>query len=163
MTIKFVEYRQKLTHHTIVAFDKDAKQIWVYDGHIKQRTDESITLEGFKMQRPEAFSINWISETAVEEGSGYKHGEPVPVHTILTRNVSQDITYGPWKNIFYACYFALTGVHGVHVVGGIIAIFFLLAQAMRGKLFAAHTEYVGLYWHFVDLVWIFLFPLLYLI
>jgi len=39
----------------------------------------------------------------------------------------------------------------------------LLIQAIRGKMFPPHTEYVGLYWHFVDLVWIFLFPLLYLI
>jgi cytochrome c oxidase subunit 3 len=38
-----------------------------------------------------------------------------------------------------------------------------MIQAARGKIFAHHTEYTGLYWHFVDLVWIFLFPLLYLI
>ena len=69
----------------------------------------------------------------------------------------------PWKNIFYACYFTLTGVHGVHVLAGMIPIFLLMAQAIRGKLYPAHMEYVGLYWHFVDLVWIFLFPLLYLI
>ena len=72
-----------------------------------------------------------------------------------------DITYGPWKNIFYACYFITTGVHGLHVVGGIIALV-LCGPRVRGK-FSRHTEYVGLYWHFVDLVWIFLFPLLYCI
>ena len=77
--------------------------------------------------------------------------------------IAQQINYMPWKNIFYACYFTLTGVHGVHVLGGMIPIFLLMAQAIRGKLFPAQTEYVGLYWHFVDLVWIFLFPLLYLI
>ena len=46
---------------------------------------------------------------------------------------------------------------------GSVALSMLLAHAIRGNLFAPHTEYVGLYWHFVDLVWIFLFPLLYLI
>jgi cytochrome c oxidase subunit 3 len=54
-------------------------------------------------------------------------------------------------------------VHGLHVLGGIVALAFLLAHALRGKVLAPHTEYIGLYWHFVDLVWIFLFPLLYLI
>ena len=43
------------------------------------------------------------------------------------------------------------------------AVVGLMANAIRGRLYPAHTEYVGLYWHFVDLVWIFLFPLLYLI
>jgi cytochrome c oxidase subunit 3 len=54
-------------------------------------------------------------------------------------------------------------VHGIHVFGGIVALTILLAQALRGRILPAHTEYVGLYWHCVDLVWIFLFPLLYLI
>lgn len=83
--------------------------------------------------------------------------------TLKSGDISQAITYGPWKNIFYACYFTTTGVHGLHVVGGIVALVLLLGHALRGKLLPAHTEYVGLYWHFVDLVWIFLFPLLYLI
>ncbi|MEO6437367.1 MAG: cytochrome c oxidase subunit 3 [Tepidisphaeraceae bacterium] len=84
-------------------------------------------------------------------------------YTLPRSTISQAITYGPWKNIFYACYFATTGVHGLHVVGGIVALGLLLGHALRGKLLPAHTEYIGLYWHFVDLVWIFLFPLLYLI
>ena len=45
----------------------------------------------------------------------------------------------------------------------VFALAILLVHAIRGKILPAHTEYVGLYWHFVDLVWIFLFPLLYLI
>jgi len=92
-------------------------------------------------------------------GEKSKHEEPV---TIQKKDIVQDINYLPYKNNFYACYFTLTGVHGVHVVGGIVPMLILI-QALRGKIFALATEYVGLYWHFVDLVWIFLFPLLYLI
>jgi len=84
-------------------------------------------------------------------------------YDIQASDVNDMVWYGPQKNIFFSCYFALTGVHGLHVIGGIIPLSFLLIQAARGKIFAPHTEYVGLYWHFVDLVWIFLFPLLYLI
>lgn len=166
MTIKYIEYRDKFTHHTVVAFDKAAKQIWVYDGHITERSADSITLAGYRMEQPENFSINWISGRQIEEAAGHgaasAEGEH-PEYVIPKNTISQDITYGPWKNIFYASYFALTGVHGLHVIGGIIPIFFLLVQSLRGKIFPAQTEYVGLYWHFVDLVWIFLFPLLYLI
>jgi cytochrome c oxidase subunit 3 len=84
-------------------------------------------------------------------------------YVLQASDVNDMVWYGPQKNVFFSCYFALTGVHGLHVVGGIVPLSFLLIQALRGRAFPAHTEYVGLYWHFVDLVWIFLFPLLYLI
>ncbi|MBI4431141.1 MAG: heme-copper oxidase subunit III [Candidatus Omnitrophica bacterium] len=68
--------------------------------------------------------------------------------------------------IFPSCFYTMTGFHGAHVAGGVIAIFCLLIQAFRGKYGAgnyAAIEYVGLYWHFVDLVWIILFTIVYLI
>ena len=81
----------------------------------------------------------------------------------INGNIAQAVSYGPWKNLFFASYFAATGVHGLHIIGGMIPLSMLAIQAMRGRLFPAGTEYIGLYWHFVDLVWIFLFPLMYLI
>ncbi|QDU84066.1 Cytochrome c oxidase subunit 3 [Planctomycetes bacterium Pla163] len=67
---------------------------------------------------------------------------------------------------FFSIYFFMTGLHGVHVVAGIIAMFWLLKRAKRGdftpKYFGA-VDYTALYWHLVDLIWIYLFPLLYLI
>ena len=93
------------------------------------------------------------------EDGKVKHGD----YELTSDNINKAVSYGPQKNIFYNCYFALTGVHGLHVVGGIIPLTILMIQGMRGRILAPHTEYVGLYWHFVDLVWIFLFPLLYLI
>ena len=71
----------------------------------------------------------------------------------------------PGTNIFWSCYYTLTGFHGLHVLGGIIANVCLLLSAMRGRLTpdkAYGVELAGLYWHFVDIVWIFLFPMLYL-
>ncbi len=68
----------------------------------------------------------------------------------------------PHTSIFFAFYYGLTGVHGFHILCGVIPIMGLWCLA-RKKDVSCETEMVGLYWHFVDLVWIFLFPLLYLI
>ncbi len=74
----------------------------------------------------------------------------------------------PSKSTFYAIYFTLTGLHGLHIVGGIVVItYFLLPGSAMWKSdperFTNRIECTGLYWHFVDLVWIFLFPTLYLL
>jgi len=72
----------------------------------------------------------------------------------------------PSTSIFYAIYFTLTGLHGLHVVGGLIVNTLWLTLApfeWEDPLFLGRIEYAGLYWHFVDIVWIFLFPSLYLL
>ncbi len=74
----------------------------------------------------------------------------------------------PSTNNFYAIYFTLTGLHGLHVIGGILVNTYLLfpGSALWKKdpeQFMGRVEAAGLYWHFVDLVWIFLFPVLYLL
>ena len=71
----------------------------------------------------------------------------------------------PSTNVFWSCYFALTGFHALHVLGGIVFNLWVLGRMARPAVWAgqAHRlELAGLYWHFVDIVWIFLFPLLYL-
>jgi cytochrome c oxidase subunit 3 len=67
--------------------------------------------------------------------------------------------------LFFSCYFSMTGMHALHMVIGIGLLAVLTWQAWRGRFSPAYVTPVdlsGLYWHFVDLVWIFLFPLLYL-
>jgi cytochrome c oxidase subunit 3 len=68
--------------------------------------------------------------------------------------------------IFFSLYFAMTGMHALHMVIGIGLLTWLLVLASRGRFSARYynpVEVTGLYWHFVDIVWIFLFPLLYLL
>ena len=68
--------------------------------------------------------------------------------------------------LFFSLYFAMTGLHAMHMVVGAGLLSWLLYQTWRGKFSAAYytpIDMVGLYWHFVDIIWIFLFPLLYLI
>jgi cytochrome c oxidase subunit 3 len=68
--------------------------------------------------------------------------------------------------LYFFLYFAMTGMHALHMVIGVGMLFFLLARASKGAFTEGHVipiENFGLYWHFVDIIWIFLFPLLYLI
>jgi cytochrome c oxidase subunit 3/cytochrome o ubiquinol oxidase subunit 3 len=73
---------------------------------------------------------------------------------------------GYTTNIFGSAFYTLTGFHGVHVSVGIIMLMSLLVMSLRGNLGpekAEAVEIVGLYWHFVDIVWILIFTIVYLI
>jgi heme/copper-type cytochrome/quinol oxidase subunit 3 len=74
--------------------------------------------------------------------------------------------FRPSVSIFASCFFTMTGFHGTHVAVGVFMIFCTFLQSLRGVYTSknyASLEYIGLYWHFVDLVWIILFTLVYLI
>ena len=74
--------------------------------------------------------------------------------------------YAQHAQILFFLYFAMTGMHALHMIVGLGLLTYLLIQAKRGIFTANYfspVEMIGLYWHFVDIVWIFLFPLLYLI
>ncbi|MDQ6769938.1 MAG: cytochrome c oxidase subunit 3 [Gemmatimonadota bacterium] len=65
--------------------------------------------------------------------------------------------------LFGAAFFGITGLHLLHVVSGVVAIAVITLLYRRGRLSASYIETTGLYWHFVDLVWMFVFPLVYLL
>jgi len=78
----------------------------------------------------------------------------------------QAVISKPRWEMFYGFYFVMTGLHGLHVVAGAVLIFWVLLKTMKGTVGPAYftpVEGVGLFWHVVDLVWIYLFPLLYLV
>jgi cytochrome c oxidase subunit 3 len=68
----------------------------------------------------------------------------------------------PFGNLWASCYFAMTGFHALHVLGGLVVFVVILILGVK-NLHVDVLELTGLYWHFVDIVWIFLFPLLYLV
>jgi cytochrome c oxidase subunit 3 len=73
---------------------------------------------------------------------------------------------GTNPHLFFSIYFTMTGLHGLHVIAGMVVIAWMLRRTMRGDFSSEYytpVEVTGLYWHLVDLVWIFLFPLLYLV
>lgn len=97
-----------------------------------------------------------------------EHAEPVhsdPAGSAGHAAAAND--QGPrYAGIFFSIYFLMTGLHGIHVLAGMGAIGWILSRALRGHFnsnYFGPVDYVGLYWHLVDLVWIYLFPLLYLI
>jgi cytochrome c oxidase subunit 3 len=101
--------------------------------------------------------------TAAEVGDRVNHllheyeekGEELPLSPAI-----------PFGNLWASCYFAMTGFHAIHVLGGIVVFAIILLMGLTGRLGPQHEnmlELTGLYWHFVDIVWIFLFPLLYLV
>lgn len=72
----------------------------------------------------------------------------------------------PSTNLFFSLYYTMTGLHGLHVLAGMSVLTVLTVLAGRGRFsetYSTPVEIAGIYWHFVDLVWIYLFPLLYLI
>jgi cytochrome c oxidase subunit III len=75
---------------------------------------------------------------------------------------------GPWHSNFFALYFTMTGLHALHIICGMIVMLYFLGPGAKlwkknPEQFTNRIEATGLYWHFVDLVWIFLFPVLYLL
>lgn len=72
-----------------------------------------------------------------------------------------DLGYVLGSSGFWSFYYVAAGLHGLHVIGGAVIMLFIASDAKKGKELQ-RVEYIGIYWHFVDLVWIFLFPLLYI-
>jgi cytochrome c oxidase subunit 3 len=84
----------------------------------------------------------------------------------LYPNSSRLLTRGKGDILFYGLYYSMTGLHGLHVLIGLVVLSVMLVLVLKGKINEHHfipLENSGLYWHLVDIIWIFLFPLFYLI
>ena len=104
-------------------------------------------------QTVEHFSSTPLQAAHSEGHSDLETEAQPPVSTSLT-------------GVFFSIYYAMTGVHAIHIFAGMGVIAWLLYRSLRGEFgpnYFGPVDYVGLYWHLVDLVWIYLFPLLYLI
>ncbi len=81
-------------------------------------------------------------------------------------SVPQEVMTPSRAGVFFGIYYCMTGVHAIHILGGIGVLVWLLIRSVRqdfNRQYFGPVDYVGLYWHIVDLIWIYLFPLLYLI
>jgi cytochrome c oxidase subunit III len=96
----------------------------------------------------------------------FEYAEKFEHHLVPGPNFDASLPQAAQQQLFFSIYFMMTGIHAAHMVVGIVLMGVILVMAMRNRFSADYytpVEVSGLYWHFVDIVWIFLFPLLYLL
>ncbi len=102
----------------------------------------------------------FLGVKVVEYKQKFEHHEVPGPHFVVPDGLP------PQSEMFFSLYFCMTGLHALHMIIGIGLLSWLIGKARRGAFTARYNtpvDMVGLYWHFVDIVWIFLFPLLYLL
>jgi len=181
MVVKFFEYEHKF-HDGLLP------------GPAFHPTEQVWELESFKHKHPEAAEYAEKLTHAAEEKAKVKAapaavpaagGAVAPETGVFERPTAEQIepllkagVIGPTAedptrpskprnaHVFFGIYFFMTGLHGIHVLGGIGVFIWLLLRANKGQFgpkYFGPIDYAALYWHLVDLIWIYLFPLLYLI
>ena len=178
--IKSVEYKAKFNHYAITLADGRSM-----DGHIKG--DPLF----WSLKKLQAGKVEAIEFAADENGqatapaarhdvaavakveAAAAHGEPHAAgehhfETIKVADLKYLSAYVPSHHPYFAIYFALTGLHALHVIAGAIVMGYLfvfggIMWKSDPERMTNRVEVAGLFWHFVDLVWIFLFPVLYLL
>ena len=110
-----------------------------------------------------ALGLTFMIIKGFEYHAKYEHGLVQIVNGLPLLQPTHEIKGG---GLWPSLYFTLTGFHGLHVIGGVVMLLMLFVQSITGRLGPnryERVELIGLYWHFVDVVWIFLFPMLYMI
>lgn len=96
----------------------------------------------------------------------FEYAEKFEHHLVPGPNFDMTLPQAAQQQLFFSIYFMMTGIHAIHMIIGIGLMLVILWMAWRGRFspdYYGPLEVSGLYWHFVDVVWIFLFPLLYLL
>ena len=149
--IKSYEYNDKFTHYEVVM--KDGK---VADGHLIKQDAKEVELHGMWLEKG---LKPWQMK---HDAAAHKEIK------IEKSEIAKMQNYGPYHNTYLAIYFTLTGLHALHVIGGALVLGYFWGPGSKmwktdPERFTNRIEVGGLFWHFVDLVWIFLFPVLYLL
>lgn len=136
-----------------------------YGDHAERGEDVRIKAECDGPQPPAVVDVFADKSTPVVLGQK----AVAPKHVMTTHELHEREASGPppeHTSMFFTIYFAMTGLHGIHVLIGIFVFIWLLIRAVKGHFtpdYFGPVDFAALYWHIVDLIWIFLFPLLYLI
>jgi cytochrome c oxidase subunit 3 len=102
----------------------------------------------------------FLGVKVVEYAAKFEH------HLVPGRHFAFEGPFARQAELYFSLYFVMTGLHALHMIIGVGVMAALAVLAFRGRFTAAYhapVELAGLYWHFVDVIWIFLFPLLYLV
>ncbi|WP_062464497.1 aa3-type cytochrome oxidase subunit III [Demequina soli] len=127
--------------------------VWAAERYQRRRTGKLYQFKGWGMH--EWFVLTYIMGSIFIGGQVFEYSE------LISEGLT--ISSSPYGSVFYLT----TGFHGLHVLGGLIAMLFVLARSFSAKKFGTHeattTIVVSYYWHFVDVVWIALFTVIYVI
>ena len=178
--IKSKEYKDKFHHY----------EIWTYNGehvtgHIKGDPSgklkpdpyffDTIKLHALGIEEVEfeADPTQYHEQFPKDKGFVSLESEKEPKHeeiplTFKVSDIKRLSAFVPAHSTYFACYFTMTALHALHVFGGMIVMAYLWGPGSKmwktdPERFTNRIEVSGLFWHFVDLVWIFLFPVLYLL
>ncbi|MAI34825.1 MAG: cytochrome c oxidase subunit 3 [Rubripirellula sp.] len=108
--------------------------------------------------------LDALEQQTVAAGTSTVTGDGTVLGAITTTEI--DVMTPTTAGVFFSIYYCMTGIHAIHILAGIGVLVWLLVRAVRqdfNRQYFGPVDYVGLYWHLVDLIWIYLFPLLYLI
>lgn len=177
ITIKGYEYNDKFTHYVIRLKDGTA-----LTGHLEVngKSPRFWTLDTVTANKLESVKVLQDIPTPLRYPSGYKHeeaghaeaahapGEHHVEREIKTADIASLSAFVSSTGTFFALYFAMTFLHGLHIVGGMLVMGHMtfVGSGMwktDPERYTNRIESIGLFWHFVDLVWIFLFPVMYLL
>ena len=137
--VKVIEYRDKFANYEVPG----ATYNWNYH------------------EEHEAAAAAGAGEHAAAAPEGGESAEAAAHHVKMTPDQLQRTT-----QLYFSLYFTMTGLHALHMIIGVGLMLVITGMAWKGKFddqYYTPVEMAGLYWHFVDIVWIFLFPLLYLV
>ncbi|HEY8932615.1 MAG TPA: cytochrome c oxidase subunit 3 [Rariglobus sp.] len=173
----------------VLAHNPEIRAAWEWHKAEIKKLEEHLKAKGQEPTFTERYRVEWKDFVAKAEGKPRADREKViqfkeqflgpdyeerakihafPSHLEVPREqVAFASKFTPAWNPFYAIYFTITGLHGLHVIGGALVLGYYLFRGKKmydtnPEWLANRVEVGGLFWHFVDLVWIFLFPLLYL-
>jgi len=173
LCIKSFEYRDKFMHHEIwlnkaITVKRDGKEVEVtrLTGHFEDHR-MFVTLPKLKAAGTEHIEFEADPHHYSEDKLAMrKKGEHEKVE-IAVADIKRISAFVPAHSTYFAIYFTLTGLHALHVLGGAVVMAFIACSSGMWKRDPERqtnrVEVAGLFWHFVDLVWIFLFPVLYLL
>jgi len=178
--VKAFEYSEKFSHFGVILKDSNIQ----ITGHLEKETEDAYVIaadpyesQGSRYRLPrhsakahgegsgEHAEAEYFHKAGVEiESTGHGH----PVVRIEKSQVRRSGYFFPKYSSYFAIYFTLTGLHALHVIGGMCVNSYFWGPGSKlykknPEHLANRVEIAGLFWHFVDLVWIFLFPVLYLL
>lgn len=168
--VKYIEYTNKFSHGLYWG-SHYTHHLGGAHGDVHGAADDA-DHSGDAGHADEATSSGEHDDAGATHDTHASHSEPFkppikdPVYAAYLAELAKKYDNPKDAGLYFSVYYCMTGLHAIHVVAGIVVILWIFIRACKEEFHSDYfgpVDYVGLYWHLVDLVWIFLFPMLYLV